>query len=63
MLVTFEKRAQIGWCKNWFKEKHSHKVQNLVTNIMEEFEEWKRVESLSDGGEKHLQVHKVAKED
>jgi len=38
-------------------------VQNLVTNIMEEFEEWKLVESLSDGGEKHLQGDKVAKED
>jgi hypothetical protein len=30
---------------------------------MEEFEEWEIVESLSDGGEKHLQVDKVAKED
>ncbi len=55
--------AQIGWCKNWLKEKPSHKVHNLVTSIMEEFEEWEIAESLSDGGEKHLQVDKVAKED
>jgi hypothetical protein len=38
-------------------------VQNLVTDIMEEFKEWEIVESLSDGGEKHLQGDKVAKED
>ncbi len=62
-MVTFEKHAQIGWYKNWFKEKPSHKVQNLLTNTIEEFAEWEIVEFLSDGGEKHLQGDKVAKED
>ncbi len=63
LLVIFEKHAQIGWCTNWFKQKPSHRVQNLETNIMEEFQEWKLVESLSDGGEMHLKGDKVAKED